>query len=486
MKKSVGIALAAGALVLAYPAAAWMLGRQVEAAHAEQYRLLAEQPYTKVVARDYQRSLFGATETVTIELLGDLLRDVAKAPRNAAADPAAPAETPQALRLTLRSTIQHGPLPGLTTLAAAVADSELTVEGEPGEKLAAVLGGQKPLLAHTEYRFTGGGVSRMSSPAFAMDFPADAEGTTSSVAWDGIHMSVDFAKGMQRYTMQAEAPRLEIKDSAGLRVLLSGLRLDGEQQRMFDDEPLLYAGTQKITVAQFGMTTGKEDGEALLVKQVVYDVAMPANGDFLDIVARTGAETVQFGAHDYGPAHYDFSFKHLHARTLAKLHRAFMKQSADPAALAAGEANPAKMLAPLAEPALELLKYSPEISVDRISFRSPHGEALIAARARLGELKPEEISNPLVLLGKLDASADIALPEALLAGLGGKGEAGAEAVAMREAMFQQQLAGFAEQGYIQRDGGVLRTKIAFANGQLTINGKPFNPLAMGGGARPTM
>lgn len=119
-------------------------------------------------------------------------------------------------------------------------------------------------------------------------------------------------------------------------------------------------------------------------------------------------------------------------------------------------------MAPLRDPALALLKFSPEIRVDRISFQSPQGEAKISASAKLGELKPEELANPFMLLGKLEASADIALPASLLG----------------ESAQTPQIAGLIEQGYVQQDGSMLRSKIGFSKGQLSVNGVPFNPQAV--------
>lgn len=82
---------------------------------------------------------------------------------------------------------------------------------------------------------------------------------------------------MQRYTMALQAPRPRDQEQRGLRVLMSDLRLDtASSSACSTTNELFYAGTQKFTVGvKPGMTTGKEDGEALLLKQVVYDVAMP-------------------------------------------------------------------------------------------------------------------------------------------------------------------------------------------------------------------
>ena len=289
--------------------------------------------------------------------------------------------------------------------------------------------------------------------------------------------------------MAGDAPKLEVFDGKGVTVVMTGLRFEGEQKRIFDDEPLLYAGTQRFTLAQMSVTDKNGTVAPVLFKQVAYDIAMPVNGEFIDMVAKMGAEGVQIGEQNYGPAHYDFSLKHLHARTTAKLYRAMMKMYSDPAMLAAA-GSPATALAPLAEPGLELLKHNPEFRIDRLSFRTPQGEAAVSASARLKDAKPEDLANPMMLIAKLEAGADLSLPESLLGNMSGGAMHAAgedakpdpEMAAMQAQMIEQQLAGFAGQGYITRANGLVRSKIEFRDGQLTVNGKPFNPMAMRGAA----
>ena len=354
------------------------------------------------------------------------------------------------------------------------------------KKLAKLLGDKKPLTAHTVFRFDGGGNSAIASPAFAVDIPGEEPGKVSRMSWQGFNANVDFTKNLQSYTMSGEAPKLEMLDANGIAAVMTGLKFSGEQTRIFDDEPLLYSGTQRFTMAQMSIADKNGKEQPVLLKQIAYDIAMPASGEFLDMVAKMGAEGVQVGEQNYGPAHYDFSLKHLHARTTAKLYRAMMKMYSDPVALA----DPTKAFAPLAEPGLELLKHNPEFRIDRLSFKTPQGEAAGSASAKLKDAKPEDLANPMMLLAKLEASADIALPESLLANMSGgamhaasEGEApDPETVAAHKEMLEQQLAGFAEQGYITRAGGLVKSKIEFRDGQLTVNGKPFNPMAMRGPA----
>lgn len=503
-KKRIALAAVLLALALAYPASAWIVGKRVEAAIAQNYRLLDDNPSLKIVERDYQRGLFSATETVTVELLGNVTQAMARQRQEVmAANPGVKLPPVQALRVTLRSRIKHGPFPALNKFAAAVADSELVLQGELQKQVEAILGDSKPLQVRSEYRFDGGGVSTLSSPAFSTHWQAAEGAGQNMLAWGGLTMTVDFDAGMRRYSVSAEAPKLEFKQSRGGQLTLSEMRLDGTQQRVFDDDPLLYSGMQKLTVARFSAGSGDEGSSAPVeARRLAYEAEIPVSGEFIDLIGRLGSESLRVGDKDYGPVHYDFSVRHLHARSAAALYREMLRLSSDAELQVAAQAEPARMWAPLAKPALDLLQHGPEIRVDRLSFRSPHGDAALAARVKLKNVDARDISNPLVLLGKLDASAEIAVPEALLgevaaAGAGvavgataapqgegvvvaeaGPADAAGAAAARAEAM-RQQVAALAAQGLVVREGSVLRSQLAFTNGQLTVNGQPFNPQAMG-------
>lgn len=464
MNKPLSIAAVAAVVALAYPASAWYLGHRIESAHAEQYAAVAELPYLRVVERNYQRGIFSATETVTLEFVAP--------PMPPAAD-AEGAQPPAPLRVSVVTRIQHGPLPGLSTLAAGIADSELVLSEETRKDIAAVLGDKKPLTMHTVYGFDGGGKGTLASPAFATTLPDNGSGETTRITWDGVSVDIDFSAGMKQYTMQGSAPKLEVEDASS-RMLVTGLALDGKQQRVFDDDALLYAGNQKFSIAEVRIeprASVDPDATPVLLQQISYDVDAPVNGDFMDIAARIGAAVVKVGEQNYGPAHYDISFKHLHARTLAKLSREMLKLYSDPTFAAVTEEDPTAALAALTTPGLELLAHAPQLSLDRVSFNSPHGEAKLAARIKLDGIKPEEFSNAFALIGKIDAGAEASLPLALLVDW--------QDSPAKAARFQQQLASMTAQGYVSQEGGLVKSALVFRQGQLSVNGKPFNPLALG-------
>lgn len=480
MKKAAVLAVVALPLV-AYTGGAWYLGQRIENSHNAQAKQTEGIPNVKLVKRDYQRGVFSSTETVVIELMGDTARAL-QATGEEAIEP---------IRLTVRTDIRHGPWIGGAEFDAGVAQSELVLEGEALEAVRKVFGDRKPLDIRTVYHFAGGGRSDLSSPAFVFDMPADDDDDAMRVTWDGITARIDFAEGMTQYTMSGAAPKLEVTDAAGSRMAMTGLAFSGDQTRLFDDDPLLYAGSQRFTVD--AISFHDRSGSAALPKvelaKLVYEVDIPKDGDFVDLVARIGAEKFEMAGTGYGPAHYDFSLRHLHARTTSRLYRSFMTMSADPALMTNPQAMQAQM-GQLMGPAIELLGHAPVVAIDRLAFNTPQGPTSLSAKVSLPGITPDELANPLGLLGKVDASGALSLPEALVRSMMvERNKAGLLAVvgdeadpddiaAMADAQFEQTLQPLTAQGYVTRADGQLSAKIAFSKGQLTVNGLPFNPAAM--------
>lgn len=464
MKKTTLFALVA-LPVIAYTAASAWLGQRIEHSLDLQAGRIEGTPNIRLVQREYERGVFSATETVTIELFGD--------------NPAAlPAFMDGPIMLTVRSHIRHGPWIGGSAFAAGVADAQIVPDAAMRKRLTAVFGDRPPLDMRTVYAFAGGGRSHVSSPAFKLDLPgADGE-SGMQVTWEGVVADIDFSEGMQHYTTDARAPGLQVTMADGSRMTLAGLRLTGDQQRMFDDDALMYSGTQRFTLD----TVLLQGRQQIALRQLVFQGDMPVDGDFVDVIGKIGADSIIVGGDEFGPAHYDFSLTHLHARTAARLYRAAATLPSDPAQLQAS-------IGQLAGPAIELLGHGPRANIDRLGFNTPHGPAHLDLHVALPGATPDELASPAALIGRIDARGTIALPEALLRQFGapraggltataGDGSTPEDAAAMADAMFEQQLAAFAEQGYITRENGQLRTEAAFSGGQLTFNGKPFNRAAM--------
>jgi len=485
-KLTVAAASVVAVLAVGYPAASWYLGTQIEKAHADARAMLATQPYLKVTKQNYERGLFSATETTTIELPAALFHPTgAKTAKTDEADEAEASTEKQAaqppLRITVRTAIQHGPLPGFSTLAAGSEISTIEFEEPLRTKIAEAFGTNQPFDIRTTYDFQGGGRSTFASQPFKLLLPGNDNAPNSKAMLSGerSEMVMEFSKGLAEYTLRGQAPRFELTEPGGPSLVIAGTAIDSQLKRVFPDEPMLYSGSQKITVAEVKITRGDAaqpgPDKKVALKELTYDVQMPVAGDFIDIVARMGANVVQVGEQDYGPAHYDFSLKHLQARKLVTLSRGLMSVYAKPEILA-DQGRLLQALMPLKEPLFDLLADDPVFSIDRVAFRTAEGEASFNASIKLADPKPDDFSNPLMLLAKLDAGASIVLPTALADSLIGAGKSEEEARWARESA-ERTLGQFKQQGYITEENNLLKSSVTFKGGQLQVNGKPFNPMA---------
>ncbi|MCU7842446.1 MAG: YdgA family protein [Candidatus Thiodiazotropha sp. (ex Monitilora ramsayi)] len=485
MNKVASTTLILALAAAAYTASAWYLGKEVEAQITSQYsNLIASQPYLKIVERDYQRGIFSSKETVTLSLF-DLS---AMEKLNTSTD----TTDENRLLMTFHSRIQHGPFPGFSTLAAATSKTELVLDVEAREEVVKVMGDQLPYTQQTEIRFDGSGTATFSSPKFESIMP-DQSGEISRISWEGIEGKMDFSPGLSAFTMHMKAPKLEISDEQGGQMRFTDVVIEGDQQQIFPDLPYMYSGTSRFSIGEVSMAGIDEAMEPVSINNLVYDIDLPLQGDHLDVLARMGIDKLSVGDESFGPIHMDFSFKHLHARALAEINQKLMGIYSDPNLLNGGtEEIMEGFQSALMTHAETLLTQDPEFSLDRVSFANSDGEAKLAARVKLSGATLEMLANPLMLLSKVEASGDLSLSETMVVKLlqnppfptnPDQAAASTEEIKQKGEMavgqFQQQVAMLMEQGYLEREGEIIKTTMAFKEGQLTVNGKPFNPAAMG-------
>ena len=476
-KLTVVAASVVAVLAVGYPASAWYFGTQIEKVHADVRAMIATHPYLKVTSESYERGLFSASETTTIEIPNALFQasGVDSEEEGASAEKQ---EAQAPLRITVKTTIQHGPLPGFSALGAGSEVSTIEFDEPLRAKIVEAFGTDRPLDIRTIYNFQGGGRSTFATQPFKLVLQGDTPEDTATLSGERTEMVMEFSKGLADYTLRGTAPSFTLSESGGLNMVLTGMAFDSQLKRVFPDEPLFYSGSQKFTVAEVSMTPGDaaQSGpkQKVALKEITYDVQMPVAGDYMDFVAKMGANAIQVGEQNYGPAYYDFSLKHLHAHKLMTLSRGFMALYSQPE-IFADQDQLRKAMVPLAAPFFDLLADGPVFSIDRMAFRTANGEASFNASIKLADPKPDDFSNPLMLLAKLDASAAMALPTSLVDTLLGSGDSKEEApLAQQNAA--NTLERFKQQGYVTVENNLLKTSVTFKNGQLQVNGKPFNPM----------
>ena len=501
-----GIALA---VAIAYPASSWFLGKKIEEISNQQLQdQLAAAPYIKLVRNEYDRRLFDATQTVTLELPAGMFsiprlpaKSAKEAPetdevetsveateQDAAAVESAPTEAtaaPQPIQITIITDIKHGPFPGFKALGAASAESRVSFDAETQKTVDAAFSGKPALTASTLFTLSGGGHSVARMPAFRHS-QAKEDGTGEYVfSGEAMEWQVDFTRGLKSYTLTGKAPRFELIDDA--RMVLNGFEMSGAQQRLFDDDPLLYTGKQNFKLASIEFSARGEEAATVQLKNLAYEFDIPsagAQGEFIDMIAKMGTEELKIGEQNYGPAHYDFSFRHLNARRFSALLRSFTPEFYAQLSSVGEDMPPAEVFKPILGALQELTLDNAEFALDQFSFNTPQGEAKASAKVKLNQAVKQDWANPLLLIGKLELTADMALPESLLTAIP-LGEAEDENVArIKKQRTERTLAMFVEQGYLTREIGILSGKLEFRNGKLLLSGKPFNPLGLALGKMP--
>lgn len=459
MKKIVIAGTAVVVIVAAaYPASAWFLGQRVEADFAAQYKALEDQGLLKVVSRDYQRSLFGATEKVTLELMPDFKKALISKMADKVSD------IPD-LKLTFQSTIKHGPFIAGGVGSAAI-DSELVLDGKVKTEVEKLFGTAKPLEVHTRRGLFGGGSSHLSSPAFKTSFPGKGDAPVQ-IAWGGISVDMDYTSKLASYKVKAEIPGLDVGDDEG-KLGIHGIHIKSDSKRVLGEGSKLFLGSAQVELDTLDLAL-KEQDKNFSVKKLVYSIDTPVKGDFVDLIAKIGTETVAVAGKNYGPAHFDMSFNHVKITALDNFQRKAEEMNQKALATGDPETSAKAALEALREPVSNLLKDEPELRIDRIQFATEQGQANASAALKLPGFQATDFDNPFSLIGKVDVQAELKLPEAMLIALVTNSETGDPDTT------KEQIETMVQQGYAVRQGNVLSSKFSFKAGKMMLNGKPFGP-----------
>jgi uncharacterized protein YdgA (DUF945 family) len=157
----------------------------------------------------------------------------------------------------------------------------------------------------------------------------------------------------------------------------------------------------------------------------------------------------------------------MHIATLAKFSTAVKKAYATP--VGSSKDIAAAVIAPYKEYGIELLKYDPDLTFDRIMISTPEGDGVIKGVLKVKGITMADFdAGGMAVIPKIDAVFDVDVSEAMLAKLSGNPGAAGGAV---------------DAGYVTRKDGHLLSHIEFKAGALTINGK-LQPLPGMGGPPP--
>ena len=472
-------------------------------------KLVEQAPYFKITERKWTGGWFTSQQVITVELaepwasvfndeaLEKIFKDAADeaeagddaeaeadieadaeenvappvAEQPAAAEPAPGADAPvdesaadeagedavaesEPARFTVRNDVLHGPVLGFSGLGIARVKTHLELSEDVRKEIVKVFGEKPALEVTTRVGFFGGGTTTFKSEGRKLI----TENAGDDFSYETFKLSVGVSGNADHYDIDGKLPKVMAKGASGGEFSLTGLTLTGDGERVLGD---LYDGEIAFKVEEVKiLDAGKTD--AMVIQDAHYIVDTRTKDDFVNVSAQMGTGVVKGGdlaaaGFDIKEVHYDLSFRHLHAPTLAKMVQSMRNMYATPV-IDPAQAD-ALVFAPLKEHGAELLKHNPEFGLDRIGLVTPEGEIVAKGVIKLNGATPEDFVGQAImgLIAKLDAditvTADIKVVEKL--------PDGANSVTMA-----------VDSGYAKREGDQLICHIVFKDAQLTVNGKP--------------
>ena len=471
-------------LVVLLAVAPWGVGKVAEKRLDRGLEQLVEAaPYLSVVERKYTPGWFKSEQVVTFEAFGPLMKVLsqkateeavakqaesegangdaesaqatadAEAPADAAEVPEVVGELQKAMRFTVRNEVLHGPVLGLAGFGIARVDSHLVLDEKVREALEKVFGSKAWFEVTTRVGFLGGGTTTIKCEGRTIK-PQDAN---AEITWETFKLAVGFSRNLDDYDIDGKWPKVEITDHRdNTQVVMTGMTLDGEGERVRGD---LYDGDFTFAVDQLTVVGASKD--KVEIGKIQYVVKSETKGEFTGVGVKLGvgelkSKDVSATGVEIKEAHYDVSVRRLHAETLEKVLAEIKAMYAKP--LTSTFEAPEIMFAPLMERGLELLKYDPEFVIDRIGFATADGDGYIKGVVTLKGATAEDFgAGSMRLIGKIHADITIDVSEKMIQKFP-NGSTGAGAAV--------------DAGYVKREGERLICKIVYANGELTVNGKP--------------
>ncbi len=419
----------------------------------EQLALQQAAPYLSIIERSYHRGVYGATEVVTLGL------------GSPAAKAMPGADTLASLRVTMRNTIHHGPLPRLRALALATVDTEFGLPPEVQKRIDTLLGGKKLVDMQTTLGWFGGYKMEFSSPAFSGEI---APNTTLSSS--GLVGTATATRNIESSTANLTAKGITVADNE-FELRLDDLRAQAAVKRAFK---ALNVGEASMTLSSF-TAHSKKDSEAdkkFSVQQIAVTGKSSVTGDYLDLRGGLTAASLQVPKFSATKGGYEFALSHVYGPSFEELIDRLrdLNRTLPPGA---STERVQKLSEIFRKEGTEILIHDPVFEITRIGFVTPEGELNVTARFAAPGLKPEDVAEPgpamtATLLQHLQAKADIRVDTDLLDKLTEGTPGNGDKVA-------GQVRAFEDQGYITHDGKTLTTHLVFDHGKLSINGKSFPP-----------
>lgn len=453
------ILILAGLLLLAVPA---VVGMQTEQRYREMVGQL-EMSGFRVTRHDYRRGWFDATAETDLEL--------------PVPDPGQQAASPNPVGFTLHSDITHGAFlfSGGEHGGELVIDTEILSQGKP------LFPADYPAIIQTRVGLDGEGRTLIDLPAIEL---SATEGHPA-ISFQGAKGTLAFRADNSRLAMDVTMPHLQLDKGHQAGFELEGVSLNGDYVRGIEG---LMLGATAMQAKRIEMSSAA-GGPQLKMQNLDVRGESLAQAGLIKGNIHYALDSMLVDGNTYGPIEVDVQVGNLSPVALAQIQQAMDE-------LAGQQLPPQQrgmaVMGVLLNNGPELLKSNPRFAIERLHVQTPDGVIEGVFQVQPVGLEWAEISNMAAILNKLEAKAELQMPEPLFLALFEQQarqalvmqiqqqrmlgenvpEPDPEQMAARvAALAQQQLDGLLQQEILVRKGTDISTAASLRSGLLTVNGK---------------
>jgi uncharacterized protein YdgA (DUF945 family) len=452
MKKLALSLLVTSGLAAAYTGGSWTLGKKIET-QMQNFKF-ANPCYenVKITSTAYKRNLFSSTQELTISY------DDPKLSRfNPNGEP---------FQFKLKNKIVHGPIPGVLGVGAARIDSEIVMDEASKTELKKLFGEKQALQIRTLVSYDQGGTITISSPAAKATIKGDAE-----VDWKGFNTDIRFENNLAHYKVNGQFNGMTIADTNKKGSITIGTIQFDSNQTQAAPNSCVYMGPTSAKIDTISFDEKKSNTQFSIEKFETSSNSVE-KAELLKLDAKFNIAKFRFNQGDISDIQFAMSFNQIHRPSLDSFIKVVQQMSAP-------DADSIEQQKQMKQLLTTLLQKQPDMSLDRLSFKSKAGETKLVGQLKLSEISTDEINSGLLdmgllgLLKKIEASSELSFPEAMLADMVNFVEKDPNRGITILSGWTNQLAMFEQMGHLKRDKNILKAKFEFKQGTPLINGNPM-------------
>jgi uncharacterized protein YdgA (DUF945 family) len=445
-------------LVLAYMGTSWYAGRlaqqSIEAWVSQTNQNIASQwtaksPGPVLRIQSYERGVFSSTIRYALDYQD------ARGTRH---------------ELGLLDALRHGPWPWEAVTSGnwrpVAAYSRLTPapDGDWRPWVDAMPAGTPPWVARSRIGFDGGVTTEVRV----------APVKTAAVDFGGGSFQVTYAPNEHQTRVAGGFETLTLVDPGGRTTLrFSGLALQARSRRSGESD---YQSHQEMRLE--GLALSAPDDQPIVLKQQVLTMDVARTGSLVDSVASFDAGHLLLGIHDVGALKMAAAAQNLSVPALRALAGtlASIDTTREP-----GSGLSAQDRQRIRAGLLPVLAASPRVALRKLQWINPQGTTELSGQADfrpVGDDASQDL-GALVDQGIRGLSVHAQVSKPMLLQVLRQTRSGSDAdvaLALVSMVFDQYAGRLARVGLVRRsDGGVIQADLAYADGQVTVNGVKMTP-----------